>query len=518
MATTAFVTTFREQAFVPSERHEWDDLAARLLRYAVNEGYYSNVAYSQIESYAARLKADRHLYKHIRGIYNPVNRLVEFYVAKCAGGPLDFETLEQGAVPLLMASPALKAAVRQTWLWSNWRSQKNVYVRTGAKLGDVFLWVTDEPARQKVRLEVVDPAKIRDVETDGGGNVTSATLDYVRADADTGRDYRYRLEVDKDWFRTFRDGQPYAYAEDAEGNDVAEWPNPYGFVPLVHTQHRDMGLGYGTSAFHGIEPKIDEVNDAASILNDAVRKSVNILYYAAGVSGPSMITPSSNGSEDAGQGLRDEAPMLYGPKDSVIQPLTPQVNIADAGANVDRLLLELERDAPELALHRLRESGSLTAPGVRAGYGDAIERAQEAQGNYDDGYIRAQKMAISIGGMRRYAGFEGFDLDSYDQGDLEFFIRERPVIGDDLSRLERVNALRDAGNAPTSLQELILEELDIDAKRIRKIIAEQNERQEALTRAAARGLADGAFGDEDENDDNDTETPEAIAANASSGA
>lgn len=505
-ASRAFLATFSDKALVASDRFEWDSAKYRLLRYALAEAYYANTVYSEIETFARRLKTDHKLYKHIRSIYSPVQRLTEFYVARVYGGGLDFELLEGGAVPILMASDPLKRAIRQTWLWSNWRAAKSVYVRTGALKGDVFLWVADEPNKQKVRIEVLDPAKVKEWEEDAVGNVVYACIEYsVEERLANGQMQQYvkRMDVDKERFATFKDGKPFGYASDGDGNPLPEWANEYGFVPLVLTKHRDMGLQSGGCAFTGMTPKIDEINDAASILNDAIRKAVNVVYYGAGISQSSQVTTGGDGTKNQGEGLRDETPILYGPRDSSLQALTPQLDITAAGANIDRLLMELERELPELSLHRLRESGNVTAPGVRAAYGDAIDRAKEAQGNYDDGYIRAQKMAVSIGGMRGYDGFQGFSLDSYDKGDLEFFVKERPVVGDSLGKNERLQGFVSAGSAPLAIQRLILEELDVDKARIDEIVAEQEAAQEQQARAAARGFAENVFGANDDDEEAD---------------
>jgi len=45
--------------------------------------------------------------------------------------------------------------------------------------------------------------------------------------------------------------------------------------------------------------------------------------------------------------------------------------------------------------------------------------------------VRAQMMAIGIGGYRGYKGFTGFDLESYGKGDLDHSIGERPVFAKD---------------------------------------------------------------------------------------
>ena len=46
---------------------------------------------------------------------------------------------------------------------------------------------------------------------------------------------------------------------------------------------------------------------------------------------------------------------------------------------------------------------------------------------YDDGLVRAQQMAVAIGGWRGYEGFAGFGLDSYRAGALDHRIGMRPV-------------------------------------------------------------------------------------------
>jgi hypothetical protein len=40
------------------------------------------------------------------------------------------------------------------------------------------------------------------------------------------------------------------------------------------------------------------------------------------------------------------------------------------------------------------------------------------------------QMGIAIGGYRGYAGFEGFDLQSYGRGDLDISIAARPVFSE----------------------------------------------------------------------------------------
>lgn len=441
------MSTYRGKALVPLGEgvEDWDEWINRAFRYLHARHYYWNTAYSQIAAYAEQQKHELKLYPHIRPIYNPVFRLVEGYVAAVWGGNLDYETLEEGAIPLSGLDDALAGAIRQLWRWSNWGQKKNAAIRTGAMLGDLPLKVVADVARGKVRMEVIDPVIIQAAEFDAMHNVKAVVIGYDRVD-EAGRTYTYQEKIDGDSFATYRDGELYAYPENAvNGQAVAEWPNPYGFVPLVITPHRDVGKHFGGNAYAGLLPKINELNDQASKTNDYIRVALNPMYYAAGAIGPRDLTMRETVGE-AGVATN----IIYGPEGSSMTPLVSSADLAGALGAIDRMLAELEHDLPELSLPTIRQQGAMTAPGVRAGFTDAISRYAEARGQYDDGLVRAHQMGISIGAFHAFEGFEAFSLDSYRAGHLEHYVAERPVIEDTLSLLERVQTLQTTG-APAYL-------------------------------------------------------------------
>ena len=75
-------------------------------------------------------------------------------------------------------------------------------------------------------------------------------------------------------------------------------------------------------------------------------------------------------------------------------------------------------------------------------YQDVIDKVMEARGNYDAALVRAQQMALSIGGLRGY--FEGFRLESYEAGDEEHRIGDRPVLTE-LADLDLIRLGADLG-------------------------------------------------------------------------
>jgi hypothetical protein len=148
-----------------------------------------------------------------------------------------------------------------------------------------------------------------------------------------------------------------------------------------------------------------------------------------------------------------------------------------------------------LALQRVREQGgNFTAPGIRATFSDAIGRITDARGNYDHALVRALQMGMTMGGMGGYPGLEAFNRNSYDDGDLDFYIKDRPVIADSLGLSERLTQLASVANMPPALQAVALKEMDYSDKVIEEVVADT----ETQTRNAARGFAQGVFGNQNQ--------------------
>lgn len=456
---------------------DWDDYKYRQQRYAIFESYYSNDVYFNSKMMLLIQKQRPQLYKHIRGIYNPFYRLVKLYEATVYPGVLDIEQMRSGSLPIIMADDNLREALRRVWMWSAWNRNKSLYVRNGAKLADSFIKVVDDPVRQKVRMEVIDPRKVAEVKLDANLNIKAVVIEYEDLD-DQGRQYTYTETIDKDAFRTFKDGQPHGYVQDADGNPVPEWQNDYGFVPMVLAQHSLTGRMFGENAVpRAVLEKIDIVNDLASVLHGQVRKAINVVWYLAGTNASDLVVDVSD---------EKKLPTVTGPVGSSATPMIAPLDIASVSAEIKDRLAEIERDLPVLSLSRIREQQQATAPGTRAAFADAEWWIQAAQANYDGPLIAAQQMAVAIGGYRGYDGFDGYGLDSYDAGALEHYIGERPLFQDSLSRNERLNHLSSAG-ASLRLQ---LEEMDYP----QDVIDQEVETELAEQAAAARGFAQEIFG------------------------
>ncbi len=475
-AVQAGIAAFNERAIIPNEA---DMLSHRQFRYLLWEAFYNNNAYRTINNWSHVFKQNQELYKHIRGIYNPVYRAVELNTSKIAGGSIDWDDLQKGALQVTQADDTLLAALIQVLRWSNWGVNKSLYVRQAAMKGDVGLWVVDDRQRQKVRLEVLQPYKIKAATRDDAGNVKSATLEYGREwhNPDTNKTEIavFRMEADKERFATFKDDEPFGWFTDQSGNGVAEWENEYGFVPLLIAKFKDIGQGWGVNVCHAALPKINELNDAASILNDNVRKTLNAPWYfpnskASDVTVSGNLADGTAGSSDP-SARRDKVSTLHGPADSTPTALVMPIPISEAVQNIAEIMQDIERDIPELALQRVRESaGNTSAIAVRNMFSDATGRLDEAAGNLDDALIRGLQMCVSIGGLRNYNDMQSFSPDSFDRGDLEFYIKERAFFEDSLTAHDKIVTLQALPADQPETARLILEEMEYQPDQIERVV------------------------------------------------
>lgn len=464
-------STYNLRGMIPHQGWGWDDYANRLSRYDVNQQYYNNVQYHRIVSYSEALKASERLYKHARGVYNPVFRLVELYVAKIAGGALDYKDASNSpAFPIDTDNEALMLPIAKLWRDSRWQQKKSLYIRNGVMMGDSFLKVVDDVKRGVVRMEVLDPTCVRHLEKDDAGVITRVVIEYYVANAERlGALDMYTEVITPEKYQTFRNGNLYDYYQNAMGEPIAEWDNDYGFVPVYHALNRDVGMLWGANVFYNSMQKINEINDIASILNDGARNQVRFPVVFSGAKANDVVLGGS--SNDTPN--KDALNAIYLPKEATVTPLVPNISLADGLLVIQEVLAELERDFPELALHRLREGGNLTAPGVKSAYSDAIARIQEAMSNYDATLVEAQRGALSIGAMRGYEGYQGLGM-GIDDVRFDHNIKLRPVIDDTLGKAERIALILQSADSTAS--SVLLPELGLSEEEVAQITEASNGR------------------------------------------
>ena len=436
MATSAALQTFKRVYNDPAALLPTDPDDQRRQSYALSWAYYQNSAFDNLAAWASYRSQNR-LYRHIRPIYNPARRLADFYAGTVYQG--EWATKPErmiepnAAIPFDEATPQpLLAAIAQLWQWSNWQSKKNVMITHGAALGDSMTIIVDDTARQKVYFDTIWPGHIVDIDLDPTGNVTFYALEYGIYDEDAKRTYTYRREVSKEQIATYRDGNLHAY------DAPATVPNPYGFVPAAWTQHTPSGSDHGAPALRNPE-KMDELNSLASAAMDQAQRILNapILIAGEAISGMSASKAGATADRTPDTVDREAIKLMTAAPGATIE--TIRMEAGETLEHVDRITKEIEADHPELTMYtQMRGMSQITGPAADRIFGDVVALVNGARAQYDQSSVKLFQMATAIAGWRLATGawrnptrqhqaFAGYDLSSYERGDLDMAIQSRPL-------------------------------------------------------------------------------------------
>lgn len=416
------------------------DFDARRVRYEFLWGCGENNQYSTIRKFAHAYKSQYALYKYVRAIYSPVYRLGEFYKAHIFGGKLDLSAAEAGAIPILTDIESLRPAVAELWKWSQWGVNKDVLSWMGAVYGDVMLQVVDDVAKGRVYLDIMYPGKFADIDVDQYGAIKGYTIQEMRPDPRGRRqgDVTYTEIVGREGqnvvYSTFLNDKPYAWPEnvDRTGQAQSEWVEPYGFVPMVHIQHNNVGLPWGWSEIQPAISKMHEADDLASLISDQVRKSVaRTPWLLTGMRAPkSAVLEGSDATTAKPEPGREEDHWLFAPAGAEAKLMVSTLNLEHSLQHLVGVTQEIERDYPELS-NITQIAGDASGRALRVARQPIVAKVIQRRASYDGGLADAMRMALSIGGMRGYEGYQGIGLESYGQGALDLSIGERAVFESD---------------------------------------------------------------------------------------
>jgi hypothetical protein len=437
-ATSAFIGAFREDSVTSSlaNSDEFDEYDARRLRYAMYAASYENTSYRNIHKWAQGKRNRYGLGKYIRDIHNPTAQLVDFHTSTVWRGSIA-PLLQGGAIPLVVNGgneDAVRKAADNLLRLSNFETGKNITVMKGSNLGDVGLKIVDDIERGQSRIEIVDPSDIEDIVVENGiikayslskwqnndhGQLTKYTETCERGD---GEDVIFRHYVnDRLGLWPEEDGDP-------------EWVEVYGFIPFVTIQHRNVGRLWGWAEAHPVNGKIMEMDDIASMLDDYIRKTVNAPALMSGMSKPNskLTTTTSAATSDNPEPGREESKLLWAGDgvNATYAPMIAGMSIAEVDARLQTIMASIESDMPELRKSIWDIGGDPSGVALATAREPTETKINGRRTNYDGGLVRAIQMGIAIGGMRGYAGFEGFDLGSYQRGDLDISIASRPVFSE----------------------------------------------------------------------------------------
>jgi hypothetical protein len=168
--------------------------------------------------------------------------------------------------------------------------------------------------------------------------------------------------------------------------------------------------------------------------------SAPVLISATGSVGKLFDQDKRGQTQDLTGGADPESiNILKGPEGATVSTLPLETK--DALLYMQELIGEIEADHPELSMYNeLRKMSQVTGPAATRLMGDVVALVSDAQATYDQQSIKLFQMAVAIGGWRAKSGawgrglseqqrkFAAFDLDSYQQGQLDFDIDPRPLI------------------------------------------------------------------------------------------
>jgi hypothetical protein len=486
---------YRQQDLSPFVEYGWSHVDARRNRYAIYTAYDYNSIYSGLHAFTQTMKETNRLYKYIRGVYNPVSRQKQVMSANVYQGAINRTYLKAGAMPLDYENEALTTAIQNIVKWSNLEQKLGPFTEHACVKGDTAWWIVDEPSRGRVRMEPMNPGKIYDAEFDDAGNVKAATIQYMRMDeipiSERGagrintswydaqsKPYLFTMNM---WriaggvrFETYKDEALFPLIEDEDGTRRSTWDAPYPFVPLKIASFMPSEGHWGVNGFYNCIDKINAVNDAATLVLDQVRKVVVAILKAKGIRKESLHIDMQNPS-----GL----PIFFiDDPEADVEPLVSQLDLVGAQAIVKDAIAEVEKDMPELMFgETLGRNERPTEPGLRAATSMAVGRIEMARRNLDPCTAAALQMAATIGGIRGYDGFDGIDERTYDRGDMELRIIERPVIADTLSAKERVTFYPQIASLPVSYQRAALKDMGKTEPEIEEIVSDPLLRLPATT-------------------------------------
>jgi hypothetical protein len=377
----------------------------------------------------------------ILGLRNPVAAVVNFYAATMWPGTLP------DALPVApgsgVASPdELVAAIHELWGWSNWNSQKQVYARNAAMLGDSLIKVATRSdaagAVRRVYFDLIDPDFLTDFDTDERDYLTYVRLDVPRERraGDTVEPYTHTEVWDKvaGLYRVWEHNRgATADLRDLGTPDREATMASFGidFIPFVFSKFRDIGQKRGVAAVTTALVKAHEANRMAT---EGHRR-----LYQYGTPDKQLV---GAGMRD-GDGLPMPAPKLRLDDAGIVQlngksfwvvpggwrieDILSNINFSAHIEALDRHLAHLQQtDLPELAYYQIADARELSGKAIRFMLTAAISNAEEARGTAEAALIRANQMGLTLGSRHKLPGFQS--LGAFEAGQLDHTFEKRSVI------------------------------------------------------------------------------------------
>ncbi len=355
--------TLVEQAILSLRETDYD----RNLRYRRNWRYYQNRPYAEPRP---------GVYAKLRAVFNQVTKIVDVDARFAMGERLQVQ-----------AEPEVERALNRLWEWSDLQQDKYLLARYGACCGDAFIKVVDNrpwelnpnpDPETPVRLNVLPPDAVAPrYDPHDRRRMLACKIEYIH-----GRDIHKEV-ITREEILLYDPRDPNRVA--------ARYPNPLGFIPIVHIRNLDIGEEFGLCSFHNLLPTVDAVNELASFLFDIVRVYADPVIIGRGMERGALRKQTV---DEAG---RPVATVWWIPNpDGSFEFLEWKGNLPDVLAFLDRVQASIERNTPELTLSGLRERQDLSGYSLSLHLVELVRKINEMRGNYFTGLEKANRMALRV--------------------------------------------------------------------------------------------------------------------------
>jgi len=390
-----------------------------------------------------------------RGIRNPVQRLVEFYVAFLWPGkaldvlvPLFALAIKSEKDKSEKKVEALVAALARVWSWSRFDAVKSSLVRSYAVTGDLFIKIVSEdtsenaaeketPEPNRVYLQVLDPETITEITVNDRGVLQTVRIDVASTDETTGEtrihSERWSMSGVKIYHRGGAVTDPIKmFPAPSEEYSLDELGTP-GYLPIVHAKFRDIGEDRGACSFWSAIDKIDEASILTSRMHAQLFRSNKATWALESVvkdtSGrvlppPTLTTNSAGKIEMGGE--------TFVSINGTLKCLVPDINFGAMLDIVNAQIEEIEKDLPELGLERALKASQIATETLRILFAPAVARILEARGNAEAALAQADLIALSMAQALSIDGFKETDIGT----EFEHTFEPRDVLP--LTQAERI--------------------------------------------------------------------------------
>ena len=343
----------------------------RNLRYRRNWRYYQNVPYRDPRP---------GLYAKMRAIFNQVTKIVDTDARFTMGERLQVQ-----------AESEVEGAINQLWESSDFQQEKYLLARYGACCGDAFVKIVDNRPWElnpdpdpdvPVRLNILPPDAVAPrYDPHDRKRMLACKIEYVH-----GRDVHKEVITPE---------EVLLYDERDPERVAARYPNPLGFIPIVHIRNLDIGEEFGLCSFHNLLPTVDALNEIASFMFEIVK-----LYADPVIVGRGMERGSLRKQTVDADG-RAVATVWWVPTpEGSFELLEWRGNLPDVLAFLDRIQASIERNTPELTLSGLRDRQDMSGYSISLHLIELVRKIGEMRGNYFTALERANRMALRILAMQ----------------------------------------------------------------------------------------------------------------------